>query len=267
MSGGELAYMTNNSKNLKRLALLLALTMLAVVLSGCFAKKPVEDGEDDEIYKIEENLPPPTPSPTPTHAVEAIITPRPIPSEIAVITAAPSTTPDTLDPIDKPVKTVTYRELASQTLGITLKVPETWLDISNPDDDTQIILQEPDSEVWDDTPGTLWITVLHPASNLSREDAIETLTIARDSLKTEFPGIELSSRGDNTKMLQETGYYYNYRIPAADENSFAIRGRIFAVALNRLNILIQIRMPSRFNQDYLNIFSDIRASAKIYGAD
>ncbi|MDR2505699.1 MAG: hypothetical protein LBD16_06295 [Oscillospiraceae bacterium] len=253
----------NNTK--KRLALLLALLMLAAVLSGCFAKKPVE--EDEDIGKVEENLPPPTPSPTPTHVVEEMVTPRPIPSDIAVITAAPSTTPNTLDPVDKPVKKVTLREFASQTLGITLNVPETWVDVSEAGDDTTVILQEPDGEVWDKTPGTLTITVMHSASNLAREDAITTLENARDSLKAEFPGIEISTRGDNNKMLGETGYYYNYRIPPTSENAFAIRGRIFAVAINRLNILMQIRMPGRWSQDYLNIFAEIRSSAKVYGAE
>jgi len=245
----------------KRFALLLALITLLSVLSGCFNKNNEGGTEEDPVVDTlaDEKLPQPTPTPTPTHAPEVTVTPRPI--DIPVITAAPSTTPDTLDPIDKPKKTFKYSAYDNQSLGVIFNYPGTW-EIRNQGDSDTVTFVEPMSEMMDNFQAFLEVTVLHQATNQSREDAIDMLNMLRTSLRDQFPGIEMSSLGDNNRMLGEYGYYYNYRIPAVGDG-FAIRGRIFAVAVNRMLILADLRVPARYNADYMDIFRELRTTAKM----
>lgn len=240
-------------------ALIVLVLMVTLTLSGCFVIRKA-DTDVDELESINTPTDRPLnndPTPTPTHAPDPTITPRPI--DIPVITAAPSTTPVAIDPIDKPKPTFKFAKYSSLTLGISFNVPENW---QMTETDSAVIFREPDASALDDTPATLWVSVLNQASNLVKEDAEAQIDMARDSLKAEFPGIELSSRGDNNKMLGELGYYYNYRIPVL--TGHPIRGRIYAVAINRMFIQLELRVPARYNEDYMDVFREVRSSAALY---
>ena len=259
--------MTTHINIKKRLALLLAFALMLGILGACFNKKDNEKAADDPaVNTVADTLPTltPTPSPTPTHAPEVTITPRPI--DLPVITAAPGTTPETLDPIDKPAKKFKYGKYSSKPLGVMFNVPVTWEQRSQADSDTVTFI-EPMSEMIDNTQGVLEITVLRQTTNQAREDAREMLDMLKASLVEQFPGTEMSSLGDNNKMLGEYGLYYNYRIPPASETAYPIRGRLFVVPVNRMLIIVDLRGPGRYNVDYLDIFRELRSTMKMYEDD
>ncbi|GHU67809.1 hypothetical protein FACS1894184_08370 [Clostridia bacterium] len=244
------------------IAMLLISALAMSAFGACSLKVPwASDNADTDASgsdgeQVEAPLPTPNnaPTPTPKMTPEPTITPRPI--EMAVETAAPGATPLLIEPIDKPKRTFVYRELVSASLGLTFNVPEDW--IETPLDDETILFSEPASTAMDGYPATLIVKCVQSSSNQTSDDAISALTGLVESLKLQYPNVEMSLRADNNKILGEPGYYHNFRI--AQENSKAIRGRVVVAAVNRLLISVQLLAPAYYYTDYLDIVREVRTS-------
>ena len=264
------------ARSTKWLIIIAMVAILAIALSGCsLLKRPAVDNVEDSHASepvVNEVVLRNDPTPTPTHKPEETITPRPI--SLPIETPAPSTTALSIDPIDKPHRKFAYVDCSAQIaqkLGFTIKTPETivtegsppvpWVEIDQPAG--TVILMEQQDAALDGYPSQLKITVTTSQSNLNREDAINVLEDAVKALKADFPKIELSLRGENNRMLGEYGYYYNYRIDTPVGLSYPIRGRIFAVTVNHMTVILEQRNPARYNEDYLDVFAQVRASAKL----
>ncbi|GHV28446.1 hypothetical protein FACS18948_7260 [Clostridia bacterium] len=248
------------SRWIKIIALALAILL---TLSGCSVFGDKADTPEDVAVDAPVVTLAPTPSPTPTHKLEPTVTPRPI--DMPIETPQPGATALAIDPIDKPHRTFKYEPYESQSLGINFNIPQGWTELKQDESGETIAFLEPEADALDGFPAILWVSVLHQSANLVREDAKDRIDIAVESLKEEFPGISISNVGDNNKMLNETGYYYNYRI--ANVSGYPVRGRIFTIAINRMMIQIELRCPGNYNNDYMDIFREVRNSAKIYGEE
>jgi len=252
---------------MNRLLRFLALMLVVVfALSGCALRRGnagVDDKDDVESIPVTAEVPlTNNPTPTPTHVPEVTITPRPV--SIPLETLDPQATLISIEPIDKPKRTFKFTPYSNQTLGLEFNVPDGWRVVAH-QDDSSVEFVEPESNALDGFAARLWIRVLNQSSNLVREDAVERIEAARNNLREEFPDIEISARADNNRMLGEYGYYYNYRIPMA--SGYPVRGRIYAVAVSRMIIQVELRCPARYNEDYMEIFREVRNSAKVYGAE
>ena len=243
--------------------LIVLIMVVSAALSGCSAPKdtPTDDnGVVDTKSVISEITLTNDPTPTPTHVPETTFTPRPV--TIPVDTLAPNATAISIVPIDKPTKTFKFTKYESQALGLTFNVPDNWVEMRIPQSEGSVMFSEPDAEALDGYSANLRITVTNKSTNLTREDAKPEIDAAAAELKAEFPAIELSSLGDNNKMLGEYGYYYNFRVQLP--SGYYMRGRVFTLAINRMLIKVEMRNPALYNEDYLVAFREIRNSAKTY---
>ncbi|MDR2657079.1 MAG: hypothetical protein LBB86_04560 [Oscillospiraceae bacterium] len=245
------------------IALLLIAAIALVGFSACTLKLPwandaAVEGEGDGTKQTESTLPPANKQPTPTPKItpEPTITPRPI--DMAVETAAPGSTPLLIEPIDKPKRTFVYAEYTSTSLGLTFNVPGDWIETAL--DDETVMFSEPPATAMDGFPAELIVKCVHNSSNQESEDAISALNGLVESLKIQYPNVEMSLRADNNKILGEPGYYYNFRV--AQENAKAIRGRVVVAAANRLLISVQLLAPAGYYTDYLDIVREVRTSIK-----
>ncbi|GHU72485.1 hypothetical protein AGMMS49992_08540 [Clostridia bacterium] len=245
------------------LAMVIVAAMGLAMLSGCTFKAPWANqttGEEDGSTSDQTDVPLPTPNnaptPTPRFTPEPTITPRPI--DMAVETAAPGATPMLIEPVDKPKYTFVYTEYVSTSLGLTFNVPEGWIETALADDTVQFT--EPQGSALEGYPASLIVKCVHNASNQTSTDAIDALNGMVESLKLNWPNIEMSQRDNTNKILGEPGYYYNFRI--AQENAKPIRGRVIVAAVNRLLISIQLLSTATFSSDYMDIVREVRTTIK-----
>jgi hypothetical protein len=248
---------------MKRVWMLVILIAAVVSMTAC-SMLPASGGNDQDSVLVSgaTATPVPTPSPTPTFVPEVTITPRPI--AMTVVTPLPETTPLLIDPINKPTRVpilFEFTEYTSQTMGLSFNVPAGWLE-SKPNDNT-VQFVEPMDHAMDGFQTSLVIQVTHNSSTQTLDNARSELDNALESLKAQYPNIEVGPVGDNNKMMSETGVYVNIRITLDDDT--VVRGRVYVVPKNRMLIQVRSICPGNYNTEYSEIFREIRNTAQIAG--
>ncbi len=269
----------------KKLALLLALTLLAASLGGCTQESVTypEAGQAQSQTVIQQNdlltvTDPPTATPASEETADEDIDfddydPSSEEDDAlnyyyalgayndageAIYAGA---TPIPLDPIDMPTPTprpalaFTYATYTPSRLGLTFEAPNDWY-ISQ-DDTSGFTLTDPTAR--DNINASISITVTQVSNNYKLSDV-------KTDLKNQLAEIQKSytkwsvANAASRSLLGADGYYNTYRGELYDGT--IVRGLINIALLPGKTITVHLISPGWFNSSYTNVYTRLRNTLK-----
>ena len=182
----------------------------------------------------------------------------------------PLATPVAVDPIDKPTATPPptpnfwYDEFVSEAMGISFRVPGTWLLNPNTNQTTTLQFVEPQSEMMDEGGYQTRVTIekIDMGLDQTSNDALSRLELTLSELEQSFtsftPGnIATQSFGD------AKGHYCYYRAEYNNgTKTYAMNGRIIIFANGKSLYQVRLTAPRNWYSYYEYVYRNIRSSFK-----
>lgn len=272
----------------KKLALLLALTLLAASLGGCTQEQTTypEAGQAQTQTVIQQsNLLTVTDPPTDPPVQEDTTEDEDIDLDLEDYDPASEeddelnyyyalgaydasgeaiyagATPIPLDPIDMPTPTprpelvFTYDTYTASRLGLTFEAPNDW-NVTQ-DDATGFALTDPTTR--DNINASITITVTQVANNYKLSDVKTDLKNELAEIQKSYTTWSVAVAASRT-LLGADGYYNTYRGELYDGT--IVRGLVHIVLLPGKTVTVHLISPGWFNSSYTNVYTRMRNTLK-----
>ena len=180
----------------------------------------------------------------------------------------PLATPIAVDPIDKPTPEPLptpdywYKTYSSEDLGISFKIPDTWLLNPRTNQSTTIQFVEPPSEMMDENGYQSRLTIEKVDMGLTQtaDDALARLQQTLTELETNFT----TFTPNNTERTSfgkagSKGYHCYYRAEYNDgTKTYTMRGRIIVFAHEKSLYQVRLTTPSNWYSYYEWVYRNVR---------
>ncbi|MBQ8081062.1 MAG: hypothetical protein IJ240_04095 [Clostridia bacterium] len=263
----------------KILALLMALTMVAVLLSGCAQEQvtyPDASTAQQQAQTVRQAdvLAQETPEPV----VPEIIFPEDDGTDegddyedvdegvleagdwsaYGASSAYAGATPIPLDPIDMPTATprpeLEFTYTTYTALRYNFSVPEGW--IVTEEDNTYTLTDPVERE---GVNGSVSITVTPVSSGYKLSDVKTELSNQLKSIQRNYVTWRIWT-ADSRKMLDSDGYFNTYRGETYDGT--VVRGLVHIALVNNSLVMLQFKAPGWYNSSYQRVYNTMRNSLK-----
>lgn len=267
---------------LKKVALLLVLTLAASALAGCAQQKDqtiYQEAGKQTVIKQQDALSTSTPTPSPTPETDTQQDTYdgydPAAEEDDALTAMyaggvydemgqsvyAGATPIPIDPIDMPTPTprpdlvFNYGAYTADKLGLTFEAPNDWT--LTADDTSVYTLTDPN--IRDNINASISITITQTANNYKLGDVKNDLKSTLAEIQKSYTKWSVAN-ADSRTLLGEDGYYNTYR--GEEYDGTVVRGLVHIALLNGRTITIHLRAPGWFNTSYLKVYTRMRNTLK-----
>ena len=179
-------------------------------------------------------------------------------------------TPIPIDPIDKPTPTPAptpnyiYETYENANLGVSFKIPYTWLENPSTNKDTTVQFVEPKSEMMDVDGYQTRITVerVNMRVNQTQADARASLESTLNELAATFTRFTPGNIASTT-MGDGKGAYCYFKAEYDDGNkTYLMNGRIAVVAYGTSIYQVRLTAPRAWYAYYEHVFRQVKRTFK-----